>query len=494
MHAIDLIIIVLYLGGILVAGGWFSRRQKTTKQYFLAGKNLPWWAIGASIVATETSTVSFISVPGIAYARGGNFTFLQLVLGYLVGRVVISIFFIPSYFRGQLVTVYEILQRRFGASIKAIAATLFIVMRTIADGIRLLLTAFVLAAVCKVFIVTANLDSVVFWSVVLIGVVMILFTFFGGIEAVVWIEVVQLGIYIAGAIAAAFVLAAKIPGGFAGAIDLGQQFGKFGVFDFAFDISKTYVFWAGLIGGCFLTLGTHGTDQYMVQRYLCTDRPREAATALLFSGVVVFLQFVGFLFIGVLLFAFYRPFQTPGYADGPAAAPFAAPDQIFPDFIVNQLPPGIAGLVVAAIFAAAMSSSLSAIASTAIADLYAPVVRDRDDRHYLRTSKLFTVIAGIAQIFVALAMQHQARSALDQALSVASLINGPILGVFFLSTSRRAGTAAALAGMTAGLAAVLYLRFGTTVAWPWYTVVGSLTTLIVGALAATLFAQKEQTA
>lgn len=494
MQTIDLVIIFVYLGGILVAGGWFARRQQTTKQYFLAGKNLPWWAIGASIVATETSTVSFISVPGIAYSRGGNFTFLQLVLGYLVGRIVISLLFIPSYFRGQLVTVYELLHRRFGPSIKGIAATLFIVMRTIADGIRLLLTAFVLAAVCKVFFPATTIDLVL-WSVVLLGVVMIIFTFYGGIEAVVWIEVVQLLIYVAGAIAAAIVLAQKIPGGFAAAIEIGQQFDKFRMFDFAFDITKTYVFWAGVIGGCFLTMGTHGTDQYMVQRYLCTDRPREASTALLFSGVVVFLQFVGFLLIGVLLFAFYRPDRAADYASGPAAAPFTAGDQIFPDFIVNHLPPGIAGLVVAAIFAAALSSSLSAIASTAIADLYAPLAKGRDDRHLLRMSKLFTVIAGVAQIGVALAMQKQARSALDQALSVASLINGPILGVFLLSNLRRAGTAAALFGMINGLAAVLFLRFATTVAWPWYTVVGSIVTVLAGSIAILIFpGEKEREA
>jgi len=493
LHAIDLIIIVLYLGGILIAGGWFSRRQQTTKQYFLAGKTMPWWAIGASIVATETSTVSFISVPGISYSRGGNFTFLQLVLGYMVGRIIISIFFIPSYFRGQLVTVYELLQKRFGASVKAIAASLFIVMRTIADGVRLLLTAFVLAAVCRVFLPTIELNSVVIFSIVLIGAIMIIFTFFGGMEAVVWIEVVQLGIYVAGAIAAAIVLSQNIPGGFGAAIELGQQAGKFQLFDFAFDLTKTYVFWAGLIGGCFLTMGTHGTDQYMVQRYLCTNKPKAAASALLFSGVVVLMQFVGFLLIGVLLFAFYRPDQLGDYATGVAAAPFTAPDQVFPDFITNHLPPGIAGLVVAAIFAAAMSSSLNSIAATAVADLYSPIVPGREDRHYLNVSRLLTVIAGIAQIFVALILRAQARSALDQALSVASLINGPILGVFLLSTTKRAGTPAALAGMTAGLLAVLYLRFGTTVAWPWYTVVGSMTTLLIGSIAA-MFTQREQTA
>jgi SSS family transporter len=440
---------------------------------------MPWWAIGASIVATETSTITFISVPGIAYARGGNFTFLQLVFGYLVGRVVISVLFIPSYFKGELVTVYELLQGRFGAKVRGLAASLFVVMRTIADGVRLLLTAYVLAAVYG-SVSGVSASSVVAASIVIIGIVMIIFTFYGGMEAVVWIEVVQLGIYIVGALAAAIVLAQKIPGGAAAAIALGQAHGKFQLFDFAFDATKTFTFWAGVVGGCFLTMSTHGTDQYLVQRYLCTDRPRRASLALLTSGVVILAQFIGFLFIGVLLFAFYRPDHLATYATGATAAPFAAPDQVFPDFITRHLPTGLSGLVVAAIFAAAMSSSLNSIAAAFVSDLYAPLARKRDDRHYLNVSRAVTIVAGIAQIAVALALTATTQSALATALSVASLINGPILGVFLLGSLRRGGPGAALGGMSIGIATVLYIYFGTHVAWPWYTVIGSLVTMTAG--------------
>ncbi len=441
---------------------------------------MPWWAVSASIVATETSTITFISIPGIAYARGGNFTFLQLVFGYLTGRLVISAIFIPRYFEGKLVTVYELLQGPFGGRVRGLAASLFITMRTIADGVRLLLTAIVLAAVYRAFQTTSDADTAIVAAIVAMGLVMILFTFFGGIEAVVWIEVVQLGIYIAGALGAAYVLAGLIPGGVQEAVALGSAHDKFRVFDFSFDIRRTYGFWAGLIGGCFLTMSTHGTDQFMVQRYLCTDSPRKATFALLSSGLVVLVQFVGFLFVGVLLFAFYRPDLLPDYGLGAAAAPFTAGDQVFADFITNHLPTGLAGLVVAAILAAALSSSLSAIASTAVADLYRPVVRNREDRHYLNVSRLVVIVAGVAQIIVALLLRGSARSALDTALSVASLFNGPILGVFLLAALRRGGPAAAFSGMTAGLTAVLCLRFLTTVAWPWYAVVGSLVTLTSG--------------
>jgi solute:Na+ symporter, SSS family len=456
---LDLAIILTYLAAVIAAGIWFGRRQQTTRQYFLAGHGVPWWAIAASIVATETSTITFISVPGIAWAAGGDFRFLQVVLGYMVARVIIGSVFMPWYFRGELVTVYELLQTRFGAPVKALAASLFVVMRTIADGVRLLLTAYVIAAVLKSVDVTT--------AIVVLGVVMIVFTLIGGIEAIVWIEVVQLAIYVGGAIAAAWVLIQHV--GFEPAIAAGAAAGKFRLFDFSLDLTRTFTFWSGLIGGTFLTLSTHGTDQYMVQRYLCTDRPRSASKAVVVSGIAVLVQFTLFLFIGVLLFAYYG-----------SVAPVTAPDQIFPHFIANHMPVGLSGLVVAAILAAAMSSSLNAIAGTIVSDL----ARPRDERGAMRLSRILTVLAGIAQIAVGVALQRTDRSALNIALAIASLINGPILGVFFLGATKRATTRSALIGMSAGIVAVALVAFTTKVAWPWYAVVGSLTTWLVGQVTA----------
>src|SRR3982750_1929288 len=393
MKALDLIIIFGYLIGIVLFGAWFGRKQKTTSDYFLGDRSVPWWAVAFSIVATETSTITFISVPGIAFARGGNFQFLQLVFGYLLGRIVIAILFIPSYFRGELLTVYQLLDRRFGGKIKMVAASLFVVMRNIADGIRLLLTAIVLAAVYAAFQPNANAETIIMASIVLIGVAMIIFTYFGGMEAVIWVEVVQLGIYIAGAIAAAVILTNSIEGGLTAALANASQAHKFSLFDFSFDFTKTFTFWAGLIGGCFLTMSTHGTDQYLVQRYLCTDRPKKAVTALLTSGAIVLGQFIGFLFIGVLLFSYYHPFTDPGYAAATSTAfPFSGGDRVFPDFITRHMPSGLSGLVVAAIFAAAMSSSLNSIAATAVNDLYKPFRSHKNDRHYLKVSHWLTLL------------------------------------------------------------------------------------------------------
>jgi len=489
MKALDLIIIFGYLIGIVVFGTWFGRKQETTKDYFLGDRSVPWWAVAFSIVATETSTITFISVPGIAFARGGNFQFLQLVFGYLLGRIVISLLFIPSYFRGDLMTVYELLDRRFGGKIKMLAASLFVVMRNIADGIRLLLTAIVLAAVYVSFQPGANVETITIVSVILIGLAMLVFTYFGGMEAVIWVEVVQLGIYIAGAAAAAIVLISSIDGGLGAANALAVQYQKYSLFDFSLDFTKTYTFWSGLLGGCFLTMSTHGTDQYLVQRYLCTDRPRRAVIALLTSGAIVFAQFVGFLFIGVLLFAFYHPFTNSGYASAASTAfPFTGGDRVFPDFITQHLPTGLSGLVVAAIFAAAMSSSLNSIAATAVNDLYKPFKPNREDKHYLKVSHVLTLIWGVVQIGVALIARNMAGSALSQALSIASLINGPVLGVFLVGTFlRRVSQPPALIGMIASICAMLYVFFATSIAWTWYVLLGSLITLIVAWLSSFAF-------
>lgn len=489
MRALDLAIIFAYLIGIVLFGVWFARKQKTTKDYFLGDRAVPWWAVAFSIVATETSTITFISVPGIAYARGGNFQFLQLVFGYMLGRIVISLLFIPSYFRGDLLTVYELLDRRFGGKIKVLAASLFVVMRNIADGIRLLLTAIVLAAVYIAFQPEGNAEAITVAAIVVIGLAMIVFTYFGGIEAVIWVEVVQLGIYIAGAIAAAIILISSIDGGFNGAWETASRFNKFNVFDFNLDFTKTFTFWSGLIGGCFLTMSTHGTDQYLVQRYLCTDRPRRAVAALMTSGAIVLAQFIGFLFIGALLFAFYQPYTDPGYASAASAAfPFPGGDRVFPHFITQHLPTGLSGLVVAAIFAAAMSSSLNAIAATAVNDLYKPLRPKRDDQHYFKVSHVLTLIWGVVQIGVALAVRNQQRSALDQALSIASLINGPVLGVFLVGTLlRRVSQPPALIGMLTSIAVMVYVFLATKIAWTWYVLIGSGVTLIVAALASLAF-------
>lgn len=499
MQTLDLVIIFGYLIGITAFGILFSGKQETTDDYFVGDRSVPWWAIAMSIVATETSTITFVSVPGVAFAKGGNFEFLQLVLGYMLGRIVISLIFIPLYFKGELQTVYQLLGDRFGQKVKMLASALFVVMRNVADGVRLLLTAFVLAAVYTSFNPGSDATTIIVGSIILLGVVMIIFTFYGGMEAVIWVEVVQLVIYIGGAIAAAVVLLQNIDGGFSTVMSLGEQYNKFAVFDFVWNSAKTYTFWAGILGGCFLTMSTHGTDQYLVQRYLCTKKPSSASLALLSSGAVVLAQFIGFLFIGVLLFVFYAPYNLPDYGQAgvagsgiPATIPFAKGDQVFPNFITEHMPAGLSGLVVAAIFAAALSSSLNSIAATAINDLYKPFAKNKTDKDLVRLAGVLTVIIGIIQILVAIAFMKSGESALGLALSVASLINGPILGVFLVGTFlKRARETHALIGMIASISLMLYILLGTKIAWTWYALIGSMTTLIVTFIATLVIRNSE---
>lgn len=487
LHPVDLTVIVFYLAGVMGVGWWFSRKQRNIRDYFLSGHNTPWWALMGSIVATETSTVTFISVPAFAFAAnaggvGGNFTFLQLVIGYLIGRLIIVALFIPLYFRGELFTVYQVLDQRFGGGVKRAAASLFLVTRSIADGIRLFLTAIVLVAL------TGWADPV---SILIIGVVTIAYTYLGGMAAVIWTDAIQLVVYLAGAVIAALVLLGNIPGGWNEVVAVGAQAHKFDLFDFTFDLARGYTFWSGVIGGAFLTTATHGTDQLMVQRYLSARNPRQATAALLTSGAVIFVQFALFLLIGVMLFVFYQSTA----ALPPEVA--ARADRVFPHFIVTQLPHGVIGLVVAAIFAAAMSTlsgSLNSLSATAVTDFYRPLFApDKSDGHYLNVSRWFTAAWGVVQIAVAMiAIAMQGRG-VDAVLAVASFTNGPVLGLFLLSAlTKRVGPRGALAGVIAGIAGMVFVWLQLKISWQWYVLTGSTITFAVGVLVSLLI--KERTA
>ena len=486
LHALDLFILVAYLVGVVLLGWWFSRRQKTIRNYFLSDHDVPWWALSASIVATETSVVTFISVPAFAYAAsagvGGNFTFLQLVMGYMVGRLLIVALFISSYFRGELYTVYQILDQRFGGRVKRVAASLFVITRSLSDGVRIFATAIPLV------LLTGWAD----WkSILLIGLVMIIFTYLGGITAVIWIEVIQLAIYNLGALVAAVILLNHIQGGWAEVVAVGREFGKFRLFDFTFDLARNYTFWAGVIGGAFLTTSTHGTDQYMVQRYLCAKNARQATAALLSSGVIVFAQFIMFLFIGVMLFVYYR--QSPILPEG------ITPDRVFSHFIVSEMPTGLVGLVIAAMLAAAMSSSLNALASTTLTDFYQPLLApEKSERHYMNFARVATAVWGAVQIAAAMYMIGKDKRIVDTVLAIASFTNGPILGLFFLGTlTKRVRQTGALVGVIAGIALMIYVWGWSGVAWQWYTLIGSSVTFLVGYAASALLEREivlEQTA
>jgi len=457
---IDYLVIGGYLLAITAFGSYFARFQKTTRDYFLTGQSVPWWAICFTIVATETSTLTFISVPATAYAS--DMTFLQLVFGYVIGRMLISVLFIPAYFRRELFTSYELLQRRFGPRVKNLSACIFLVTRALADGIRLFATALVISVVTHVPVT---------WAVVVLGIAMIIYTVRGGASAVIWTDVVQLFVYVAGAAVVFVSLLALIPGGWSEVIRVGSAAGKFRVFDFSTTLARPYTLWAGVIGGIALTLSTHGTDQFLVQRLLAARSSREASRGLVLSGFLVFAQFVLFLLIGVMLFTYYRTVPLP--------RALARNDELLPTFIVTALSHGAAGFIVAAIVAAALSPSINAMAATTVNDFYAKYYRpDADEQTLMRVSRLWTVIWGVVQIGIAVAAQWMQRSVLDAGLAVLSYASGAVLGAFLLGTLARSITEGqTFAGMVAGLVVMTVVWGWTPIAFTWYVFIGAATTV-----------------
>jgi SSS family transporter len=456
---IDYTVIAAYLLAITAFGTWFARFQKTTVDYFLTGRSVPWWAICFTIVATETSTLSFIGVPAGSYA--GNMTFLQLAFGYVIGRVLVSVLFLPSYFRGELFTSYELLLRRFGPEVKNVAAVIFVVTRTLADGIRLFATALVISVVTQVPV------SI---TVIALGVAMIIYTVRGGVSAVIWTDVVQMFVYVGGALVVFFGLLALIPGGWGEVVRSAGSTGHFQVLDFSTDPKQAYTFWAGLFGGVALTLATHGTDQFLVQRLLSARSLRGAASGLILSGILVLVQFILFLVIGAMLYTFYQ--------HAPLPRPLTRTDEVLPLFVVTSLPQGVSGFIVAAIVAAALSPSINSLAATTVNDFYLKYVRpDADEKTLMSVARTATIGWGVAQIAVALGAQWVTRSVLDSGLSVLSLAAGPVLGAFLtgvLTTRVRSG--AMLGGMAAGAAVLAWVWITDAYAFMWYALTGALVT------------------
>lgn len=465
---IDLGILLLYLAGVTLLGVWFRRGQKDVRDYFLGGRSAPAWALACSIVATETSTLTIIGTPGIAF--GGNLGFLQLVLGYLVARVILCVVLIPRYFQGQFYTAYQLLEKRFGPRVKSAAAVVFLVTRALAEGVRI-------AAVGKVVSVAFGTGDRA--AIAIVTVLTLFYTFEGGLKAVIWTDVLQLFIYITGSIAAFFLLLHRIPDGWVGVTQAAAAAGgKLRVFDFTFSLTRSYTFWSGLIGGTFLTMASHGTDQTMVQRLLAARSERDAKTALLGSGVIVFFQFALFLVIGVMLFVFYQH-AAPGMVAGD-------PDRIFPEFIVSQMPVGLTGLVLAAILAVAMSNasgSLNSLASSTIMDFgkneYLSDAASQST--LLKKSRRMTLMWGV--ILGALGLVHWG-PVLVAGLTIASLTYGATLGLFLLGIwNRRANATGALVGMFVGLTAMLAVKLFTPLAWTWYVLAGTVVTFAVGSIA-----------
>ena len=465
---IDLVVLVAYLVGITLWGAWLGRGQETGADYFLGGRSLPWGAVMLSVVATETSTLTFLSIPGVAYA--GSLVFLQLTLGYLVGRIAIAWVLLPAYYAGKLSTAYALLETRWGPGVRRVASAIFMVTRLLADSVRLFATAIPLA------LITEWPYSV---SIAVIGALTLVYTYCGGIRAVVWVDSVQMALYLLGACAAMLAIQFAVPGGWSHVLSSAGEAGKLEFLDFDWSLGAPYTFLAGLVGGAVFTMASHGTDQLIVQRLLACRGVRDSQKALVGSGVAVIFQFLLFLLVGIGLWSFYE------------GRSFDRTDEIFARFIVEELPAGVTGLLIACVFAAAMSSlssSMNSLASATAYDYWAPISRtDSDDLRILRAGKVFTLLwAGLlvagAIAFIPLSKQT---SAVEVALGVAAVVYGGLLGAFALGVlTRRPKQRAVIFGIATGIITVIVVR--NQVAWLWYVPIGATVTLLAGWLAGRL--------
>jgi SSS family transporter len=492
--ALDAVVLVLYLAGTTALGLYVGRTQRDSNDYFVADRAIPWWAVMFSIVASETSALTFISTPGLSYGSApgaGNMGFLQIVAGYIVGRFVVAGVLLPRYFQGNLVTAYALLETRFGLATRRFTSIVFMVTRALADSVRVFATAIPVALIIgpsvtnKAFVMPA--------SVLLLGVLTIIYTYKGGMKAVVWTELLQAGIYISGGAAALLILGHLTPGGWGAIWSGASAAGKTRGIDFTFTLSNPHTVWAGLIGGAFLAMASHGTDQLIVQRLMSSRTLKDAQRAIVGSGFVVFLQFFLFLCIGLGLWAFYQ------------GRIFPSTDQIFPTFILEHMPNGLVGLIVAAIVAATMSTHSGAINSLAGAtthDIYLPLTgRAANDANTLRMGRLFALGWGVVLTLGALLFPQDTKTpVVIVALGIASFTYGGLLGGFFLGIVwRRAIQRDAILGMSVAIATMAFIVFAKplitafpslatalgpfgNIAWPWYVFIGTVITLLVGIL------------
>ncbi len=463
LNHLDLAIIALYLAGITLFGLRFRKKQRSLRDYFLADRNIPWWAIALSIVAAETSTLTIISIPGLAY--DSNLTFLQVVMGYIVGRVIISFVLLPHYFRGDLYTAYQLIERRFGARLRTLTASLFLLTRAAAEGVRV----YAVSIVVSIALGTGEISSIA-----IITLLTLIYTFEGGLAAVIWTDVVQTAIYIGGTLVGVFTILHLVPGGWNAIHTAAASAGKLRVFDFTPNFWLPYTFWAGVIGGSFFNTASHGTDQLIVQRLLAARSEKQSVTALLSSALAIFFQFGLFLMIGVMLWAYYR---LP-------SASFGKADYIYPKFIVTRLPHGISGLLIAAILAAAMSNlsaALNSLSSSSMVDFYLRRHPQTDERAQLRLSRISTFFWALLLFALAVLSLHKIAHVVEVGLTIASVTYGALLGVFLLGVlTRRANERGSMIGMLFGFGVELYLWLGTKVPWTWYVAIGTLVTFGIG--------------
>ncbi|MEK6757161.1 MAG: sodium:solute symporter [Bacteroidota bacterium] len=468
---LDYVVLVLYLIGIAVFGIARGGTQKSARDYFLGRDEIPWWVVCFAIVAAETSTLTFISIPGLAYIT--NLNFLQVTFGYLVGRILVSLLILPAYFKGELSTAYAFLESRFGTKTRSFASLVFLFTRMAADGVRLFATAIPLKFVL-------NIDYPL--AILILAVVALGYTYIGGIRGVIWVDAMQMLVYIGGALIAAVILVTSADGGWTAITQKAWEAGKFQVLNLNFENfwGSPYTLIGGLIGGAFLSMASHGVDQLVIQRVLTTKSLAASRKALIGSGVIIIFQFALFLVVGLLLYGHYN-----GASLGEMGLTRA--DEIFPRYITQGLPAGISGFIIAGLLAAALSTlagSISSMASSTVMDLYKPYFgKNVTPEKELSLSRIVTVVFAAALVVSALFFMNTSQTVVELALSIASFTYGGLLGTFLLGVLfKRPTQEDALAGFVAGIFIMIAVISLKLVPWTWFTLIGVSATLVVGGL------------
>ncbi len=469
---IDYLIVAVYLIAVAVFGKISGGKQKSVKEYFIGSKEVSWWIISFSIVAAETSTLTFISIPGLAYLT--NLNFLQLTFGYLIGRILVAIFFLPAYHKGELSTAYAYLENRFGKKTRSFASIVFLFTRTASDGVRLFATAIPLYLL---------IDISPMIAIIIMAVVALLYTYTGGLKGVIWVDAIQMFIYIGGAIVSIYFLNTLIPGSWTDIFSSEEISKKLSIFNLGFSgglsnfFSQPYTLLSGIIGGTFLSMSSHGTDQLIVQRLLAAKNLIDSKKAIITSGIVVIFQFALFLLLGVLLYSYYGQMDIRS-------------DEVFPKFIIEVLPTGIKGFIIAGLFAAALSTlagSITSLSSSTVMDLYLSFKKSVDEKKSLLLSKTLTIFWAGMLILSAFIFMESPRAVVELALSIASFTYGGLLGTFLLGLlNKKAKQEDALAGFASGIFVMIAVISLKLVAWTWYILIGVSVTLLVGSLLSSL--------
>jgi SSS family transporter len=460
MTRLDYIILVAYAVAILLTGGLFFRQQRSLRDFFLAGRNIPWWAAACSGIATIVSAISYLGAPGQAFRS--DLTFLQYRLTTPIALGVVCFIFIPFFRRLDLYTAYEYLERRFDLKTRLLASGLFVLFKCAFLGIGIYAPSLVIAEITDIPLPVIILAT---------GLVTMFYTMLGGMRAVIWTDTVQLVILLVGIAATLWVIVGQVDGGWSSVITIAEEHGKLRFFDLSFNFTTELTLWASLLGGTVLLLSQYGVDQAEMQRFLTTPSLRTSqvaiASAMIFAAVVGFSLFV----IGIALYVFYLQHPEKGGL-------MIAPDRVFPKFIVEELPPGLKGLVLASVFAAGMStisSILHSLATVVMSDFYG---RLRGKPASVGFARLTTVGFGVLCTVIAL-VADRFGNLLVASTTVNNLFGGPLVGVFLAGMlTRRANGTGVCIGALVGFLGALALASLTHVSWMWYGVFSSTATFL----------------